>query len=159
MSQVCLLFPIVVIYLLVYLLSRHIVLSGPLCALGDHSCGGGRCGCDSCVGGAVGAVDTRARLLAIVAEQAGVSGPQDGSGSAAVWPRPGLRRVGEGQRGGVDDAIVPHQRDRHLDRLPHPAPALAEGGDVGHHTQHAFRTPDVDITNLSANSRCISIQM
>lgn len=126
---------------MVYLLSRHIVSSGPLCALGDHSCGGGGWGCDSCVGGAVGAVDAGTGLLAVAAQQAGVAGPQDGPGGAAVWPRPGLRRVGEGQCGGVDDAVVPHQRDGHLDGLPHPTPALTEGWDVGHHTQHALRTP------------------
>lgn len=138
---VSLLFPIVFIHLVVHLLSRHIIVSGPLCALGDHSCGGGGWGCDSRVGGAVGAVDAGAGVLAVAAEQAGVPGPQDGPGGAAVWPRPGLRRVGEGQCGGVDDAVVPHQRDGHLDGLPHPAPALTEGWDVGHHTQHALRTP------------------
>lgn len=127
---------------MVLLLSRHIVLSGPpLCALGDHSCSGGGCGRDSRAGGAVGAVDAGAGFLAAVAEQTGVPGPQDGPRGTAVWPRPGLRRVGKGQCGGVDDAVVPNQRDGHLDGLPHPAPALAEGGDVGHHAQHALRTP------------------
>lgn len=57
-------------------------------------------------------------------------------------PRARLWRVGEGQCGGVDDAVVPHQRDGDLDGLPHPAPALAEGGDVGYHAQHALRTPE-----------------
>lgn len=60
-----------------------------------------------------------------------------------MWPRARLRRVGEGQCGGVDDAVVPHQRDGDLDGLPHPAPALAEGRDVGHHAQHALCTPEV----------------
>jgi len=128
----------------------RIAWSGPLRALGDHGGGGGGRGRDdSRVGGAVGAVDAGARLLAVVvvvaaaaAEQGGAAGPQDGAGGAAVRPRPGLRRVGEGQRGGIDDAVVPDQRDGHLDGLPHPAPALAEGGDVGHHAQHALRTPE-----------------
>lgn len=113
----------------------------PMCALGDHGCGGGGRRRDSCVGSAVGAVDAGAGLLAAVAEQARVAGPQDGAGGAAVWPRSRLWRVGEGQCGGVDDAVVPHQSDGHLDGLSHPAPALAEGGDVGHHAQHALGTP------------------
>lgn len=121
----------------VFALKAHCVV----CALGHHGRGGGGRWRDPGAGGAVGAVDAGAGILAAVAVQAGVPGPQDGAGGAAVRPGAGLRRVGEGQRGGVDDAVVPHQRDRDLDGLPHPAPALAEGGDVGHHTQHALRTP------------------
>lgn len=64
--------------------------------------------------------------------------PQDGPGGAAVGPRARLGGVGEGEGGGVDDAVVADQRDRHLDRLPHPAPALPEGRDVRHHAQDAL---------------------
>lgn len=119
-----------------------LLTSGPLCALGDHCCcGGGGRRRDPRVGGAVGAVDAGGRLLAAVAEETGVARAQDGPRGATVRPRPRLWRVGERQCGGVDDAVVPHQSHGHLHGLPHPAPALAEGRDVGHHAQHALRTP------------------
>lgn len=111
-------------------------------ALGDHGGGGGGRGRDSHAGGAVRAIDAGARLLAVAAQQAGVPGPEDGPGGAAVWSRPGLWRVGEGQRGGVDDPVIPDQRDGHLDGLPHPAPAFAERRDVGHHAEHTLCTPE-----------------
>ena len=55
---------------------------------------------------------------------------------------PGLRGVGEGEAGGVDDAVIADQRHRDLGGLPHPLPALPEGGDVRHHAQHALLTPE-----------------
>lgn len=114
-----------------------------MCVLGHHGGGRGR-GRDSCVGavGAVGVVSVAVVSdVAASREQAVAARPQDGSGGVAVRPRPGLRRVGEGECGGVDDPVISHQRDGHLHRLPHPAPALTEGRDVGHHAQHALRTP------------------
>lgn len=74
-------------------------------------------------------------------------GSEDGAGRAAVGPRPRLGGVGEGEGGGVDDAVVAHQRDGHLDGLADPAPALPEGRDVWDHTQHALPTPGHTHTN------------
>ena len=56
-------------------------------------------------------------------------------------PRPRLRRVGERQSGGVDDPVVPDQRDGHLGGLPHPLPPASELGDVRYDAEHAFLTP------------------
>ena len=68
-------------------------------------------------------------------------GSHDIVGGEAVGPRPGLRGVGEGEPGVVDDPVVPHQRHRHLGRLPDPAPSATEGGDVRHDAEHAFLAP------------------
>lgn len=70
--------------------------------------------------------------------------PQNGPSSTAVGPGPWFRSVGEGESGGVDDAIIADQRDRDLNRLSHPTPALPEGGNVRHHTQDALSTSKGD---------------
>ena len=58
--------------------------------------------------------------------------------------RPGsrLRRVREGELGVEDDAVRPHEQDRHLSRLPNPRPASPELRDVRHHAQHGLLTPE-----------------
>lgn len=66
--------------------------------------------------------------------------PQNGPRGTAVGSGPWFRGVGEGEGGGVDDSIIADQRDRDLDWLSHPAPALPEGGNVRHHTQDALST-------------------
>lgn len=70
-----------------------------------------------------------------------VSRAQNGSSCAAVRPRTRLRRVCERQRGGVDDAVVPHKCYRNLHWLSHPPPTLTERWNIRYNTQHAFSTP------------------
>ena len=44
----------------------------------------------------------------------------------AVRPRPGLGRIGKGEAGGVNDAIVAYQADGDLRRLAYPMPSIAK---------------------------------
>ena len=80
-----------------------------------------------------------------------------------LWP--GLRGVGEGEPGGVDDPVVADQRHGHLGRLPTPLPALSELGDVGDDTEHALLTPvhclrlHISEPNLQVGSEAFSSQL
>lgn len=67
---------------------------------------------------------------------------QDGPCGRAVQAGPRLRRVGEGERRGVDDSVVPDQSHWDLHGLPHPAPAFPESRNVRHHAEDALSTPE-----------------
>ena len=56
----------------------------------------------------------------------------------AVRARPRLGRVGEGEAGGVDDAVRPYEGDGDLRGLPHPLPAALELRDVGDDAEHGL---------------------
>ena len=58
---------------------------------------------------------------------------------AELWP--GLRGVGEGEAGGVDDPVIADQSNGDLGGLTDPLPALSELGDVRDYTEHALLTP------------------
>lgn len=55
-----------------------------------------------------------------------------------MGPGSWFRGVGEDEGGGVDDSVIADQRDRDLNRLSHPAPALPEGRNVRHYAQDAL---------------------
>lgn len=58
-----------------------------------------------------------------------------------MWAGPRLGRVCEGERRGIDDAVVAHQRDGNLDGLANPAPPLTERRDIGNHAEDALAAP------------------
>lgn len=57
----------------------------------------------------------------------------------AMWPRTRLRCICEGQAGGINNAIIAHQRNGHLCGLSHPKPFTAELGNLGHHAKQRLR--------------------
>lgn len=52
-----------------------------------------------------------------------------------------LRGVGEGERAGVDEAVIPDQQERDSDGVSQPPPVTAEGGDVGDNAHQGFGAP------------------
>ena len=60
----------------------------------------------------------------------------------AVRTRTGLRRVGEGQTGRVNDSVVADERHRNLRRLADPLPAASELRDVRDYAEHALLAPE-----------------
>jgi len=79
--------------------------------------------------------------VSVHADLVDVACPHDLVGRRTVGPGPRFWRVGKGQAGRVDDAVVTDQAHRDLSWLPYPLPASPELWNVGYNAQHAFLTP------------------
>ena len=75
-------------------------------------------------------------------------------GGRAVRPGARLGRVGEGQPGGVDDAVAADERNGDLGGLSNPLPPASEEGDVRHDADHALLAAEhrlgLDVTEPDA---------